>query len=186
MIGALLVGAALAADPAALRAPLDAGAVTADYGTLSASVATSIGEEGAVGAVWSPGAVGLMYGQRRRLTGKDKPWGIDGTLSAGLAATLVRPGAALLVSGSLMGGYSGEDGQAVAGAVVPLAVGGPPAAVAVPLLVELRVGRRLGDVWLGGRATTGAVLAGDAPALRAELGFWVRVRLAGSSASLPR
>lgn len=177
MIGALLAAAALAADPAALRAPLASGAVTADYGTLSASIATSMGEQGALGAVWSPGAAGIVYGQRRRLTGKDKPWGFDGTLSAGLAATLVRPGAALLVSGSLMLGYTGEDGQAVGGTVVPLAVGGPPAAVTVPLLVEVRAGRRLGDVWLGARATTGAVLSGDVPALRAEFGFWVRVKL---------
>lgn len=176
----VLIGAAWAMDPAVLRGPLAEDTVGIDAGAHGLSVAWSPSDELALALAWGPGAVGPAVGLSRALTGRQRRWGIDASVGLGVLASTVRPGVALLTSGGIAGGLRGSDGLATLGLALPATVGGVPAGLAVPSLLELRLGRRLGETWIGLRGTTGAVFSvSGPPALRAELAAWIRLGLPG-------
>lgn len=178
MIGWLLLGLALASDPTALRQLHGEPAAAVDVGSEGLSVAADVGP--LVGVHWRPDTwIGAAVGQSAALTGKDRPWGIDGTVAAGVGGLLATPGVALTLTGAVRGGVRNDRGLATLGLVVPAAVGSWPVRVAVPLALEPTVGIHLGPAWLGMRGQAGATLVpGSPPALRAGWSGWVRVPLA--------
>ena len=174
---ALLLGAALASDPAALR-QLGEDAAGVDVGTEGLGVAVDLGPR--LGVQLAPGsAVFGHIGWAAPLVGEDRPWGLDGGVGVGAGALLATPGAALLAFGELRGGLRGERGLATLGLISPLALRlDVPPQLAIPMVLELRLALSLKQVWLGVRGQAGAALVpGAPPAGRASLSGFVALPL---------
>lgn len=173
----LLIAAAFASDPVALR-QVHEGTAVVDVGTDALAVAADIGPM-RLSAQYAPHAnVAVHVGLGRTLAGEDRLWGIDAVGAVGIAGLLATPGVALIATGELRAGLRNDNGQATLGLVVPLAlrVDAPPE-LAIPLGLELRLAARLGPLWLGCRGQAGGTLVvSGAPAVRTAVGGFVEYR----------
>jgi len=183
VITLLSVACALASDPAALR-DLNGEPLAIDAGSDGLSIAARSGSW-----VWvtnvDPGAwAGLSLGRAMRLTSPDRPWGVDATLSAGLAGLLATPGVGLLASGGIRGGLHGERAVGTVGLVAPAAIRlDTPVQAILPLALEAHAGARLGNTWLGARGQAGSTLqVSGPPAVRVAVAGWISVPLKSSGA----
>lgn len=176
-VGLLLAGSAEAADPAALRLlhGEEAG-VAVDVGTTGLSLGADLGP--LVGLTVDPGAwVGAALGTSVPLNDPERPWGGELSLAGGAAALLATPGVALTGTAALRGGLRTERLLLTGGLLSPAALRlGWPLEALLPVDLELCLGVRLGEVWLGARSLAGgAFVPGAPPALRTGLAGWVRV-----------
>lgn len=171
-----LLSTALASDPAALRELGDGGAAV-DIGMSGLSIAADLGPD--LGVNLHPGAwFGASVGETWTLLGEDRVWGMEASASGGLAGLLATPGVGLLATGSIRSGWRGEGGHLTFGVVVPAAFRVDAPELITPVGLEVLLGLRLGQLWLGARGQLGATIqVGGPPAARAIAAGWISAPL---------
>ena len=173
MIPLLMATLALASDPVALRQAHsgDVASVALTGSALSAAWQPASGPGLSVNTV-AGGYVGAAVGWNRPLVGADRTWGVDVHGGGGLDVLWASPGVALAGTGSVVAGARGGRGRWLTGLVVPLGVRLDRPELAAPLVLESRLGLRVGPLWLGAHGQAGAVLAsGGPPSMHAKAGL---------------
>lgn len=178
LAGALLQGSAAASDHPALRQLHgNESALAVDVGTSGVSAAAFLGPP-LVGLSFDPGAwVGAAVGTSVPLNDQDRPWFGELRLAGGAGALLASPGAALTGLAALRGGLRADRFTLTGSLLTPAALRLDwPTELLLPVDLELNMGLRLGQVWLGARSLVGGgFVPGAPPALRSGAAAWVRV-----------
>lgn len=168
-----------AADPMALRHDVEDKALVIEGGWPNLSVGYWVGPKLGLAVAWRlpAAAISASMGTRKTLSQGPKDGGVDLFIAGGLLVPTIIPGIAVTATPAIQMGKRAPKGHFTFGIAAPIeALLAPRAQLRVPVLLELRLGGKLGPLWLGLRGGLGPVLyAPGAPGFVVQWSVWIRI-----------
>lgn len=167
-----------AADPLALRHGIEGKALVIDGGWPNLSVGYWVGPRLGLAVEWRlpAAAISGSVGTRKTVSHGPKHNGVDLFIAGGLLVPTILPGIAVTATPAIQLGKRGPKSHFTFGIAAPLeALLAPRAQLRVPVLLELRLGGKLGPLCVGLRGGAGPVFtAPGTTGFTLQWSLWIR------------